>query len=119
MAFLLKVPSLSSPGTQCRAASPKEDKDIEKGEHSISLVIFQVQHILTNTNGGLGLSKQLTLAHFSQFLLPQTIIEKKYLFVKTVWLNVLFFKVKNTSLCSLLVGSRISIMIWYNETVKV
>lgn len=90
MAFLLKVPSLSSPGTQCRAASPKEDKDIEKGEHSISLVIFQVQHILTNTNGGLGLSKQLTLAHFLcvilEFLLPQTIIKKKYLylFVKTV-----------------------------------
>lgn len=86
MAFLLKVPSLSSPGTQCRAASPKGDKDIEKGEHSISLVIFQVQHTLTNTNGGLGLSKQLTLEHFSQFLLPQTIIEQKYLylFVKTV-----------------------------------
>lgn len=64
MAFLLKVPSLSSPGTQCRAASPKEDKDIEKGEHSISLVIFQVQHTLTNTKRRSGFVKTINISTF-------------------------------------------------------
>lgn len=121
MAFLLKVPSLSSPGTQCRAASPKGDKDIEKGEHSISLVIFQVQHINKYKRRSAFVKTINISTFFTIFTATNNHQKEVFVFVREDCVTecIFFFKVKNTPLCSLLVGSRISIMIWYNETVKV